>query len=371
MPSSRDDLTHRQSESAQPAEPSFDLGQIPASEAEKLLKLQEAGFIDLPGLTAPKDDPRLTDWSYEDLAEYLLVRRSRRLKPGTVETTEDSLRFLERGPKRRWTEDIPKPPTMSLRPPNETGWLGIVRHYLEYGKNGKTLNNHRLALKRLLEFLEISEWKSLQSPFPEPFVQPAIPPDTLVPKFWTERLDDDPYMARLWKAVFHFNFHAGIRPPSELCDLELDKVDFDRCRITYYEKKKDRWRYDVPFEPFMMTATNCPSLLWYVKHVRPKVDCGKSNALFLTKTGEKWSHRYFGQLMSEAGKKIWPKFTPYSTRHWFATQFLIANEFNVYATAKRIGDTVSVTEKWYLDEAKARSELDRQYRMTRFRGVES
>lgn len=370
VPAHREDLTKRDLANAPSAEPTFDLGEIPAEEADKLLKLQEAGMIDLPGLKKPEQDPRLVEWTYEELAEYLLIERpQRRLKPGTVETTEDYLRFLANGPRRRWTQEIPPPPTMSLRPPREKGWLAIVRHYLEYGKDGKTLNNHRLSLKRLLEFLGIPEWESLKTNFPEPFVKPAIPPDKLVPEFWkpdTER-SSDPYMNAMWRAVFHFTFHAGLRPPSELADLELPNVDFERDRITYYEKKKDNWRYDVPFEPFMVSATNGPSLRWYVEHVRPEVDVGKSDALFLTKKGEAWSHRYFGKCMSEVGKRVWPKFTPYSTRHWFATQFLIANDFRVYPTAKRIGDTVSVTEKWYLDEARARSEMDRKFRMPRFR----
>jgi integrase len=145
-------------------------------------------------------------------------------------------------------------------------------------------------------------------------------------------------------------------------------VDWDRNRITYWEEKKDNWRYDVPFEPFLINGRNCPSLRWYVDNVRPMVDTGQSDALFLAPNGQKWVHGTFGQRMSKAGKRVWDKFVPYCTRHFVAVQYLIANDYNVYATAKRLGDTTATVERYYLPHAEAQSGLDRRFSMPRLMG---
>lgn len=365
MPSSREDLRHRDTSHAN--EPRIHL-ELKPKDAETLMKLQDAGVIDIPGLDLAEDDPRLVEWTYDEYIHYMRFERRHTVVESTAKQYASYLRFLEDpASSRYWTEDFDPPPPLQLRPPREEDWKDIISHYILHGKDGKTLNNHRRALKPLLRFLGLPMWQSLVDGFPEADAERVIPTKDRVPEFWTRSLSDDPYMEKLWKAVFHFNFHAGVRPPSELCDMELEKVDWDRNRITYWEEKKDNWRYDVPFEPFLINGTNCPSLRWYVDHVRPMVDTGKSDALFLAPNGKKWVHGTFRQKMSAAGKQVWAKFIPYCTRHWVAVQFLIANDYNVYATAKRLGDTVAVVERSYLPHAEARADLDRRFSMPRFR----
>lgn len=351
--------------------------ELSPKDADLLLRLQEAGVINVPGLVLADDDPRLADWTWEELEEYLRFKRRRSLAPGTVDQTLNWLRFLEDpASSHRWKEAFPPPPPVSLRPPVEQDWEEVITHYRANGKDGNTLNNHRLALKRLLEFLRrdrgatIPPWESLQGKIRQAEPRRPIPPDDLVPRFWAPdtELDPDPYLRRMWRAVFHFNFHAGLRPPSELADLKLSHVDFDSDRITYWEEKKDRWRDRVKFPTFVVSAMNGPSLRWYAEHVRPRVDKGRSDALFLNKQGDAWTHRAFGMGIGRVGKRVWPRFYGYCTRHWFATHFLIANDFNLKATADRLGDTTGVVEKHYLDEAKIRAELETKYAMPRFRG---
>jgi hypothetical protein len=52
-----------------------------------------------------------------------------------------------------------------------------------------------------------------------------------------------------------------------------------------------------------------------------------------------------------------PECTPYTTRRYFATELLIATDFNVYKLAEAISDEVRTVEKHYLDQARARAEL--------------
>jgi len=370
---SREDLTQRRSSNA--TEPRVTVSLRP-EDVDTLQRLQEAGLIDIPGLDLSDDNPCLVDWTWDELEEYLLYKRRNPLAEGTVRQTLNWLQFLEAPDESyRWTEDFPPPPGMELRPPREEEWQEIVAYYLAHGKDGNTLNNHRLALKRLLDFLRrergasIDSWESLEGKISQSAPDRPIPPDDVVPEFWAKETDRHPdlYIDKLCRAVFHFNFHAGLRSPSELADLELDNVDFETDRITYWEEKKDRWRRRVKFPTFLVSAKNGPSLKWYVDHVRSEVDTGDSDALFLTLDGEAWTHRAMGKMLGRVGKRIWPTFYGYCMRHWFATHFLLANEFNLKATAERLGDTTAVVEKFYLDDAKVRAEVESRYQIPRFR----
>lgn len=64
-------------------------------------------------------------------------------------------------------------------------------------------------------------------------------------------------------------------------------------------------------------------------------------------------------MFNEVGKQVWPRSYGYCTRHWFATQFLIANEFNFKVTA--------VVEKHYLKKPRVRAEVESRYHMPQFR----
>lgn len=361
MPDHRDHLTQRAH-----AQPEISLGTITQRDANAILAAAEAGLIDLDHQTLGQLRPRLQEWTYDELEEHLVTVED--LADSTIRDTLRYLRSLE-DPGHTGRMPTPLPPPVDLRPPDEATWRRYVVHRRRNGISGGGLNDYRKAVNRLLRFLGIDIWPSTERGYDTNTRPLELPPDELVPRFWARDnpLHEDPYIADLVRAIFHWGFHAGWRPPSELADADLDGINWSTREITWWEEKKDRWR-KWTYEPFAVTATNGPSLAWYVDHVRPRVDTGESDALFLTTRGTRYSHAGLRNLLSPIGKQVWPRFTPYTMRHWMATSHLVANDLRLIPTARRLGDTTDVVERHYLEEARIRAEVDTGYRMPRTRG---
>lgn len=346
-------------ETSDPNSVSVDLS---AEDLETLLKLRDAGLVDLDGVEIPSQNPQLLDWTYEEFERHMVsVQKLRAVTTqGRPSTAKNRVRYV------RFLEDHDIVP-VDMRPPDEETWIEHV-HYRreEEGATGSALNQYRKALKSLLKFLGVDEWDSLREPFDELEPHWTLPPEEIVPRFWLEELHEDPYLAATYGHIFHFGFNTGVRPPSEIVALDVDDVDFDARRVTITEVKKGGKKRDLDnVEGFVLDGSNAKSLKNYLENWRPKVDDGSSNAFFLNTEGERFNVRALGHSLSELGKEIWPQFQPYTMRRWFATTFLVDSGFNVYVTAERIGDTVSTVESRYLDKAKVREELRGKYRKRR------
>ncbi len=333
--------------------------QLGPGDLETLLKLQEAGLLDLEGLDEIQaHDPKHVDWTYEAFHKHMIAKQG--LAQQTAEYRVRYVRFLETH------DEMP----VDLRPPSEESYLEHIYHRRGNGAPGSTLNHYRKAMKSLLKFLEIPTWESLDTQFPQPRATWTLPPDELVPRFWMDTDAyglDDAYERDLLAHVYHFGFHTGVRPPSEIVALDVSDVDFDDQRVTITEKKKGNKRRDLqPVEAFVITGKDTPSLKNYLDHHRPRVDDGQSDAFFLDKHGKRPNPIVLRQTLSRVGKRIWPKFKPYTMRRWFATQMLIASDFNIYVVAERLGDSVRAVENHYLDKAKALSHIGEEYQLPRF-----
>lgn len=357
----REDLTTRDAAHANP-EPKVQLN-LSTEDAEMLLKLQDAGLLNLDGLEEIEtQNPRLTEWTYEELRRHMLG-----VQDLAESTTDERTRYL------RYLETHEEAP-VKLRPPNEGTWLQHVMHRRQHDDvSGAALNHYRKTLKSFLKFLGVPIWECLNTSYKETTATWTLPPDDLVQRYWTDvehiRANTrDDYLAHTYAYIFHFGFHTGLRPPSELANLSLEDIDLDEGRIIVTEDKKSQQRLleDVP--AYVMTAGNAKSLRLYIEHWRPKVDTGKSNALFLNSQGERWDKCALRNQLSKIGKTLWPDFRPYTMRRWFATQLLIATDFNIYVVAQKLGDKVSTVEDHYLERAKARTEMGSEHQIPRMIG---
>lgn len=330
---------------------------------EILERLHKAGIIDL-GQTLIQTDEKLTTWEYPDFLKHMVAVQ--KLRPTKLNGRDSTALCRQR--YIRFMEEHPVVP-VQLRPPSEESWLEHVAYRIqEEEKAGSALNQQRKALKSLLRFLGQS-WPSLDKGFDEVRPHWTLPPDDLVPRFWEDtHYAGEPYLNATIQHVFHFGFWAGVRPPSELCALNLGDVDFDARSVIVTEIKKGGRRRDLSdIEPFVVSAMNGKTLKHYVDHVRPQVATRKSEALFLNEKGERFHPNDLGVRLSECGKRIWPPFTPYTMRRWCATTRLIDTKFNVYFVAEWLGDTVATVEKHYIEKARARGAMHGQYHARRRR----
>lgn len=363
MPRSREDLTQRSPANAT-SEPTVNLN-LSTEDVQTLLKLRDAGLIQLDGLEMANQDPELTDWTYKAFLRHMVTVQKLRAKTsqGRDSTARQRVRYI------KFLEEHDVVP-VQLRPPDEESWLDHVQYRMEEeGKSGTTLNQYRKAVKSLLKFLGVSPWQSLDTAFEETPPHWTLPDDQTVRRFWMDRLHEDDYLNAVYTHLFHYGFNMGVRPPSELVSLNVPDVDFAARHIDVREVKKGGKilpRDDVP--AFVLDAPNAKSLKNYLDHWRPLVDTGKSDAFFLNTQGNRFNVNCLGADLSELGKTIWPKFSPYTMRRWFATRFLIANDFNLYATARALGDTAPTVERHYLDKARTRAAMRGRFRMERIVG---
>lgn len=333
---------------------------------ETLQKLHSAGLINL-GSTIVNTDPKLTTWEYDEFKRHMIAVQA--LRPTKIDgrdsTVNCRLRYL------RFLENHPVAP-VQLRPPNEQSWLDHVAYRIEEeGASGAALNAYRKALKSLTRFLGL-RWDTLETPYEQLEGHWKLPPDDLIPHFWESTVHPwEPTNAALTATVqhiFHADFHLGVRPPSELAALNLSDVDFRERSIVVTEVKKGGKKRDLTdIEPFVITAQNGKSLLHYVEHVRPLLAKPGETAFFVNQNGERWHPNELGWVLSQAGKAIWPDFTPYTMRRWCATTRLIDSGFNVYYVAEWLGDRVATIERHYLAKAKAKAALAGKFHVKRRR----
>lgn len=358
---SREDLRQQDSANASP-KPEVQLT-LSTEDAETLLKLQDAGLVDLDGVDElGTENPKLTEWTYEGFRQHML---------GTQDLAESTTR--ERVKYIRYLENHESAP-VELRPPVEDSWLEHVTYRRRYEDvTGAALNHYRKSLKSLLKFLDVDVWGCLDSRYKESSKAWTLPPDDLAARYWTDvdhlrNHTRSRYLAYTYAYIFHFGFHTGVRPPSEIVNLDVGDLDLGNRRIIVSEEKKNNRRVleDVP--AYVMTAGNAKSLRLYLEHWRPKVDRGVSDAVFLNSKGERFNKTALGQQLSKIGKTLWPDFKPYTMRRWFATQLLIATDFNVYVVAQKLGDKVSTVEEHYLERAKARSRMGDEHHLPRLMG---
>ena len=122
-----------------------------------------------------------------------------------------------------------------------------------------------------------------------------------------------------------YNFMVGPRAPDEMCVVECNMIDWDDCRITFPQPKRNWKLRSICLEEVFVNGKTRKSLKNYIDYHRNKFTTQYSkDYLFISpKTGRPFSPAFLGKKLSEQGKKVYPKFYPYMGRHFCATGRLI------------------------------------------------
>jgi integrase len=158
--------------------------------------------------------------------------------------------------------------------------------------------------------------KKRKVPFPE-----------TVYKLCNYKYSTDPYENALYQYLMFHNFFIGWRVPSEPHAMSIKDIDIDnkgRGSIIITERKKRSSKRIIIPERYLLSAHNYKSFKNWIDHWRPKVANQYSgDALYLQPNGKPFTIRYLGKKLSENGKKVWPSYQPYVSRHWCAIALLI------------------------------------------------
>jgi site-specific recombinase XerD len=205
--------------------------------------------------------------------------------------------------------------------------------YMDYRErieraSGYALMNDLRAMQMFLRAFDIDQrtWfyklpvmprhKKRKVPFPE-----------TVHELFNHKYSNDPYENALYQYMMFHNFFIGWRVPSEPCEMTVKDIDIDskgRGSIIITETKKRYSKRIIIPEKYVLSAPTYKSFKNWIDNWRPKVENQYSgDALYLQPNGKPFTVRYLGKKLSENGKKVWPHYQPYVSRHWCAIALLI------------------------------------------------
>ena len=166
------------------------------------------------------------------------------------------------------------------------------------------------------------------------------------------KFSKDPYENALYQYLHAHNFWIGWRVPSEPCIMTVDNIDFDTCSIIITEQKKHHSTRQIFPEPAIITGQTRKSLKNWLKW-RDKVETSQSgNALYLQPSGKPFKVRHLGHKLSVTGRKVYPNYRPYDSRHWCAIGRLIKTKietgrYDCYTVKNWLGhETIATTENY-------------------------
>lgn len=234
------------------------------------------------------------------------------------------------------------------------------RYHMDYreeieGASAHALKNSWKAMRMFLEAFGIPIW---------PYKPPSAPinkernlpfPNT-VRSFFYYDFSSDLYEKNLYQYVFYHSFMIGWRVPSELCEMSVNDITIDKDgtgSIVITETKKHRSRRTIVPEKYILSSQSHKSFKNWLDKWRPQVENQYSgDKLYLWPNGKPVTSTHLRLKLSEHGKKIWPSFKPYDTRHWCAVSRLIETKvisgiFEPYTVKNWLGHSdLRVTEAY-------------------------
>ena len=232
------------------------------------------------------------------------------------------------------------------------------------------LNNDLRAMQMFLRAYDIDlrKWyyklpvmprhKNRKVPFPE-----------IVYKLCNHKYSKNSYENSLYQYLMFHNFFIGWRVPSEPLAMSIKDIDIDnkgRGSIVITETKKRYSKRIVIPERYVLSSPTYKSFKNWIDHWRSKVvNQYSGDALYLQPNGKPFTVRYLGKKLSENGKKVWPHYQPYVSRHWCAIALLIRTKietktWDIRRVQKYLGherpsttDTyIEFAEEYYRQESK-------------------
>ena len=187
-----------------------------------------------------------------------------------------------------------------------------------------------------------------------------VPYPGVVHKLCNCKYSNDSYENALFQYMMFHNFFVGWRVPSEPCVMTVKDVDIDnkgRGSIVITETKKRYSQRIIIPERYVLSSPTYKSFKNWIDHWRPKVENQYSgNALYLQPNGKPFTVRYLGKRLSENGKRVWPYYQPYVSRHWCAIALLIRTKlecktWDTRRVQKYLGHEQASTTDTYIEFA--------------------
>ena len=157
-------------------------------------------------------------------------------------------------------------------------------------------------------------------------------------------------------------FNFGMRPPSEICNLNLEDVVINDDSTGYIriheDKKHGKHRLIYPYNKTVLSSSVFKTPKNYIDNWRHKVANKNSrNALFLMPNGQRVATWYLRDHIAPVGKKVCNEksFILYTMRHTFAT-YLYEYTKDMKKVAKRLGHKKSDTVDRYVHIADSMKE---------------
>jgi hypothetical protein len=238
--------------------------------------------------------------------------------------------------------------------------------YMDYRERvekvtGHALNNDLRTMHTFLRAYDIDprKWyyklpimprhKNRKVPFPE-----------IVYKLCNYKYSKNSYENALYQYLMFHNFFIGWRVPSEPLMMSIKDIDIDnkgRGSIVITETKKRYSKRIIIPEKYVISSPTYKSFKNWIDHWRPRVANQYSgDALYLQPNGKPFTTRYLGKKLSENGKKVWPYYQPYVSRHWCAIALLIRTKietktWDIRRVQKYLGHERPSTTDGYIEFA--------------------
>jgi len=189
-----------------------------------------------------------------------------------------------------------------------------------------------------------------------------VPFPKTVNKLYHAKYSKDKYENILLQTIVFMGFNFGMRPPSEICNLNLEDITINEDGTGYIriheDKKHGKHRLIYPYNKTVISSPVFKTPKNYIDNWRHKVANKKSgNALFLMPDGQRVTAWYLRDHIAPIGKKVCNEqsFILYTMRHTFAT-YLYEYTRDMKKVAKRLGHTKSDTVDKYVHIADSMKE---------------
>jgi integrase len=262
-------------------------------------------------------DPKTA--SYRDVAIHAKIRQY--LNDSTIEKNLRYARFME-------THPVP----VNFRNLTPEDFIRHIDYRLEMEQPPATPNAIKHEKKAILMFLRAynlysDQWKQLVKtpPIYDNEDNIEVPFPSIVNELYHATYSEDKYENVLLQTVVFLGFNFGMRPPSEICNLDLDDLVVNKDGTGYIriheDKKRGKQRIIIPFNKNILSSSVFRTPKNYIDKWRGKAATNSSgNALFLQPNGTRITGKYLRDHITPIGKQIaGPFFHLYTMRHTCAT----------------------------------------------------
>jgi integrase len=155
-----------------------------------------------------------------------------------------------------------------------------------------------------------------------------IPSPSVTNRLYHAKYSNDKYENILFQTIVFTGINFGMRPPSEICNLNIDdlviNIDGTGYIKVHEQKKHGKIKYKRPWNKSVLSSKIYRTPRNYVDTWRPiKENIYSGNALFLQKNGKRITAKYMRDHISNVFKVITgeKKACLYTMRHTYATYY--------------------------------------------------